>query len=275
MPDSVPVILPETYRLYKLAEEIRNESRETVRSICLIGRRLKEAQEILKGEGTWVAWLKEEFEWSHQTAYNFINAANLAQRHPDLLKGEYTLSALYLLAGASDDEVQTVLAQVEEGGKLTKGKALRVIRQQRWKEAMEILVEADPGAAYHEIEFKMQEEYYHEAAVELFKKYEEQFAVLASEDKSTLEIDVGMTIEERYPVEDHSPIDMPPQCQLEETGDACKVIVWVVGEANGESKPYTIATFPRHLPPAALAWRNAAMLAVVNKFKIRLWEERL
>ncbi len=271
MPDN----LPETYRLYKLAEEIRNESRETVRSICLIGRRLKEAQEILKGEGTWVQWLRDEFEWSHQTAYNFINAANLAQRYPDLLKGEYTLSALYLLAGASDDEVQTVLTQVEEGGRLTKGKALRVIRQQRWKEAMETLVEADPGTAYHEIEQKMQEEYYHEAAVDLFKKYEEQFAELASEDDTTLEIDVGMTVEERHP--EPATDALPPQCQLEETGDACKVIVWVVEESNGNgvSKPYTIATFPRHLPPAALAWRNAAMLAVVNKFKIRLWEERL
>jgi hypothetical protein len=268
---AVKVLPPEKpleYALYNLAETIRDETRRTVIGIVTIGRCLTEAQALLKGEERWVSWLKDEFEWSHQTAYNFINAAALVGRYPDLLKSDMPPSVLYLLSGAPESVVQDVITQAEEGN-LTKGKALAAVRAAKWKDAVSTLIESDPGAAFHEIEKKMNEAAYHEAAVALYNEHAELFAALSSEDESTVAQDLGIPLEERYPDLKPDGSKLPPGCQLEENGECLKIIVWADGQ------PYVIATFPRNLPPVALAYRNAALVAVTKRLEIKTWEETI
>src|SRR5262245_36236338 len=63
-PNPVPV---------KHASEIRQLESCLLGNAIDIGRRLTICRELLKGGGTWRAWLQAEFGWSKSTAYNFIH----------------------------------------------------------------------------------------------------------------------------------------------------------------------------------------------------------
>lgn len=256
--------LPQPYRLYCLAEHIRAETKKTIEGIVTIGKDLIEAQSILKGEGMWVQWLRDEFEWSHQTAYNFINAANLVERYPILAHRDCTMSAIYLLASSTDDEIEQVITGVE--GRITRSSALSV-KARKWTDAVEELLKDDYGAAYHAIEKAMQDTNLHSAAMTLFTKHEEVFAALSGEDVPTVQKDVGMSFDERNP----KPGSLPPQCQLTENEQGVHIVVWI-DDGNDKKVPYMIASFPRRLPPAAMAYRNAALHGAMKEAGVRPWE---
>lgn len=264
--------LPEAYKPYRLfciAEAIRAETHNTIKSIYVIGTNLKEAQVILKEKGEWVKWLKDEFEMSHQTAYNLMNASDFLDRRPELRDPESpvscTTSALYLLASSTEEEVDEVLDEIE--GRITRIGVLR-LRAAKWTEAVEKMMEQDEGAAYHAIEQAMHDQGLRLAALDLFTKHEDRFSELAGEDVPTMQRDVGMTFEERNPPPNGA---LPPRCQFIEDNRGVNIMVWIDHE-DGTTVTHCIAHFPRQLPPVALSYRNAALYGTVKELKVRPWD---
>jgi DNA-binding XRE family transcriptional regulator len=100
-------------------DEIRRLGKQTVESICEIGRLLTEVRRCLP-HGQWLPWLTAEFAWSERTAQRFmdshalIKSANLADL-PRLL--ELPPSSVADLAARStpEDARQEVLHQVAAG----------------------------------------------------------------------------------------------------------------------------------------------------------------
>jgi Protein of unknown function (DUF3102) len=91
--------------LDKLAEhaaEIRRLGKQTIENVVEIGRRYAECRAILKEDGKWRAWLKDEFNGVESSARNFINVFEMSKStcanfaHVDL-----PVSALYLIAAPS------------------------------------------------------------------------------------------------------------------------------------------------------------------------------
>jgi hypothetical protein len=83
------------------AAEIRRLSKQTMENIVEIGRRLSECRAIFKKNGEWGAWLKDEFDWSDQTARRFIHVYEQLPGLNKLLSRKFPISALYLLAAPS------------------------------------------------------------------------------------------------------------------------------------------------------------------------------
>lgn len=85
------------------AAMIRRLGKRVVKDVIEIGRRLQEAKDLV-GHGGWTAWLEREFDWSQDTASNFIKLYTLSQdpkfqtvRNLD----DLPLNALYLMARKS------------------------------------------------------------------------------------------------------------------------------------------------------------------------------
>jgi hypothetical protein len=99
------------------AAEIRRLSKQTMESIVEIGRRLSECRAILKKNGEWCAWLKDEFDWSDQTARRFIHVHDQLPELNKLLSREFPISALYLLAAPSTpDEARAEIIERAQAG---------------------------------------------------------------------------------------------------------------------------------------------------------------
>jgi hypothetical protein len=92
-------ILPSA--LVKHAAEIRRLNKQTMENIVEIGRRLSECRAIFKKNGEWCAWLKDELDWSDQTARRFIHVYEQLPELNKLLSRQFPISALYLLAAPS------------------------------------------------------------------------------------------------------------------------------------------------------------------------------
>jgi len=103
------------YVLAQHAEAIRAAGRRTVENVIEIGRRLTEARELCD-HGEWLAWLKEEFSWSRQTADNLINVYE-ASKSLNFSNLDLPVSSLYLLARPSTPEAarQEVFDKAESG----------------------------------------------------------------------------------------------------------------------------------------------------------------
>lgn len=83
--------------------EIRGLMKRTVESIFEIGQRLIVVKERL-GHGRFGSWLETEFEWSQDTANNFINVAKKFGKFPNFSEFDMAASALYMLAAPSTPE---------------------------------------------------------------------------------------------------------------------------------------------------------------------------
>jgi DUF3102 family protein len=83
------------------AAEIRRLGQRAVMDLVEIGRRLAESRQLLKEEGCWRSWLKDELRWSPQTAGRFIQIYELSGDVPNLERLELPISALYMLAAPS------------------------------------------------------------------------------------------------------------------------------------------------------------------------------
>lgn len=80
--------------------EIRGLMKRTVESIFEIGQRLIIVKERL-GHGRFGSWLETEFEWSQDTANNFINVAKKFGKFTNFSEFDMAASALYMLAAPS------------------------------------------------------------------------------------------------------------------------------------------------------------------------------
>ncbi len=109
--------------------EIRGLMKRTVESIFEIGQRLIVVKERL-GHGRFGSWLETEFEWSQDTASNFINVAKKFGKFPNFSEFDMAASALYMLAAPSTPDAarDEALARAKAGESITY-KAAKNIKQ--------------------------------------------------------------------------------------------------------------------------------------------------
>ena len=83
----------ERQRLEADAEYIRDHHQRVYDSIVAIGQRLLEVQARLKDDGAFVSWMSQSFDFSPQTAYNYMNVAKRLETAQ--IAPETPLRALY------------------------------------------------------------------------------------------------------------------------------------------------------------------------------------
>jgi hypothetical protein len=114
----------ETWKFVQDArDQIRHLGKQTVESICEIGRLLTEVKARLP-HGQWLPWLKAEFAWSEGTARRFMDSHRLVKSSnledlPRLL--EMPPSAVADMAASSTPEParQEIIERVGQGERIT------------------------------------------------------------------------------------------------------------------------------------------------------------
>jgi hypothetical protein len=85
------------------ADAIRAAYAHAISDAIEIGRHLTEAKEVCGGHGNWLSWLEREFDWTDQTARNFMRVFDLS-KSKRVLDLKLPLSGLYALAAPSTPE---------------------------------------------------------------------------------------------------------------------------------------------------------------------------
>ena len=78
------------------------------------GKDLLQAKAMLK-HGEFGPWLKENFGWTAKTAQNYMNAANLAEKHPAVAKLKPAAVAALAAPSTPDVVKSEVIADLEKG----------------------------------------------------------------------------------------------------------------------------------------------------------------
>lgn len=91
--------MSDTQTLAQISTKIKGLEQNSIRNVIEIGRLLHEASDLCK-HGEYLAWLKAEFSWSHDTCLNYRNAFELSQCPvaSDFDTWDISLSAFYLVA---------------------------------------------------------------------------------------------------------------------------------------------------------------------------------
>ena len=101
------------------ADAIRALRKAVINDIIEIGRLLTQAKQIV-GHGNWLPWLEREFQWTDDTALNYMRCHEMAKsrKFRDL---NLPVSGLYLLAAPSTPEEarEAVIARTESGERLS------------------------------------------------------------------------------------------------------------------------------------------------------------
>ena len=260
--------LTQITRTQELAEEIRSLVRLTAEGVIEIGHRLIEARAILKAEGKWVAWLKEEFEWSVATAYNIMRAAEAVKREPRLMKFR-SPSILYLVSGAPEEAIEALLDF--EGGY---AEAKLVIDAHKWAEKTQMTIDAlqhvdmeeacaqgnaktvnlarmTAARILAELDAAMDNGEARSLAVEMYREHGVWLAEVTETDP--VENMHKATLRERQ----GEPAIGKVRAKLYEERDTARLVVWCSG-------PHTIAEFPRTGSAQADAWRVTCIEACME-----------
>lgn len=108
--------------VWQRTSEIKSLMRLTAENIINIGQKLTEVKEQLE-HGTFQSWLRTEFEWSEQTARQFMQVYRWSRtlENKNFVFSQLGTSALYLLAAPSTppEARKEVLDLVEIGEKVT------------------------------------------------------------------------------------------------------------------------------------------------------------
>jgi hypothetical protein len=116
-----------------LADTINSLRKVSSESIVEIGFRLIEAKAYV-GHGNWLPWLKLKFDWSDETALNYMRVYELSknQKFWNLdLSDHLVKSSLYLLAGPSTPPkaLAEVAERVKAGLKPTVAEVKRIVTE--------------------------------------------------------------------------------------------------------------------------------------------------
>ena len=110
--------------------EIKNLMRLTAENIINIGQKLTEVKEQL-GHGNFQDWLRSEFEWSEQTARQFMQVYRWSRtiENKNFVFSQLATSALYLLAAPSTPSQarEEVLDLVSEGEKISYSRVKNIV----------------------------------------------------------------------------------------------------------------------------------------------------
>lgn len=88
----------------QVAADIRSRSQRMFDDYIEIGRQLQRVQ-LMIGNGWFLTWVENEFDWSYRTAYRMIAAAEFVSQHPNLTSlSNLSVYALNELASHSTPE---------------------------------------------------------------------------------------------------------------------------------------------------------------------------
>jgi hypothetical protein len=118
------------------AAEIRRLGKQTVENIVEIGRRLVECRDRHLDHGQWLPWLEREFQWSRQTADNFIHVYEARSKLPKFGNLNLPVSGLYLLAAPSTPEAAKteIIERAEAGESIPVAEVKRVVESHKGRQ---------------------------------------------------------------------------------------------------------------------------------------------
>jgi Protein of unknown function (DUF3102) len=129
-PPAVDTMTPDEVALVEHAEAIRVLGRRIVGDIVEIGRRLVDARDNRCKHGEWLPWLEREFDWSRQTADNFIHVFESFGQIANVVGNlDIDCRSLYLLAAPSTPQEarDEVIERAEDGERLTQEQIKEIV----------------------------------------------------------------------------------------------------------------------------------------------------
>jgi Protein of unknown function (DUF3102) len=124
-------IIPPNPILQRHADEIRALGRQSWDNVVEIGRRLVECRKILKDRRKWLAWIGAEFSWSRAHADRCIAAYQNRTKLLKLSTLGTPISALYMLAKASDAAIAKVERRFAAGERMKAREIIALASQQQ------------------------------------------------------------------------------------------------------------------------------------------------
>jgi hypothetical protein len=130
--DNLPLDAATVGALKRHAEAIKLLVRRVRSNIIEIGHHLTKAQE-LAGRGNWLRWLDQEFNWSEQTARNYMRVYEMASIHNSVVDLDLPMRSLYLLAQPSTPEAvrQDVIERAANGEDLSHAEVKAAVDEAR------------------------------------------------------------------------------------------------------------------------------------------------
>lgn len=107
--------------LTRHAKAIRALGRRVVGDAVEIGRQLTAARKLC-GHGNWQSWLEREFQWTDDTALNFMNVYKWSEANPERVRDlSLPLRSIYLLAQPSTPESvrEEIIERAASGDKIS------------------------------------------------------------------------------------------------------------------------------------------------------------
>jgi hypothetical protein len=116
----IPVDPDNACTLARYANDIRVLRKQVSSDIIEIGRMLVESKKLV-GHGNWLSWLEREFQWTDDTALNYMRVHELAKNRNFRDLSKIPISGLFLLAAPSTPEVAKLEAtsRAEAGEPMT------------------------------------------------------------------------------------------------------------------------------------------------------------
>jgi hypothetical protein len=116
----IPVDPDNARTLARHATEIRRLGKQVVSDVIEIGRLLVESKK-LAGHGNWLSWLEREFQWTDDTALNYMRVHELGEKFRTVRDLDIPMRGLYLLAKPSTPETakQEAISRAEAGEPMT------------------------------------------------------------------------------------------------------------------------------------------------------------
>jgi hypothetical protein len=134
-PSQAKSSVPGDYKiLAEHAVAIRALGKQAVENVVEIGRRLTECRALLKQDGKWRAWLKDEFGWVESSSRNFINVYELSKSEgAKFAHADLPLSSLYLLAAPSTpvEARDEIVERTQAGETIPVAKVKRIIKDSK------------------------------------------------------------------------------------------------------------------------------------------------
>lgn len=194
--------------VWQRTSEIKSLMRLTAENIISIGQKLTEVKEQLE-HGTFQSWLRTEFEWSEQTARQFMQVYRWSRtlENKNFVFSQLGTSALYLLAAPSTppEARKEVLDLVEVGEKVTYTRTKTIV--DRYKnllstakaDIVDVTVDEVEEVPQQEVLEDIVEETTQNASNQLFRLQTEAIGCIvrlyrADELESPTELHIGATV---------------------------------------------------------------------------------
>jgi hypothetical protein len=118
--------------LARYANDIRSLRKRVSSDIIEIGRILIESKK-LAGHGNWLSWLEREFQWTDDTALNYMRVYELAKNRNFRDLSNIPISGLFLLAAPSTPEEakQEATSRAEAGEPITLNTVREIVKRAR------------------------------------------------------------------------------------------------------------------------------------------------